>query len=164
MVNTSPIEIRVPDKPFHPNDLYVFPKRVFGKQNRFCSSKWFKLYSWLGSDEISDSVTRKVFSEAVAQTCSVRKLFLEISQNSQENTCARVSILIKLQASGLSGYSDWKHALSSFDEHRAASYHRFPVGTRYWGDISFMLDLHRDIDRLRIVIEVISLYNLFPIS
>ena len=30
-----------------------------------------------------------------------KKLFLEISQNSQENTCARVSFLTKLQASGL---------------------------------------------------------------
>ena len=29
--------------------------------------------------------------EAVVQTCSVKKVFLEISQNSQENTCARVS-------------------------------------------------------------------------
>ena len=28
--------------------------------------------------------------------CSVKKVFLEISQNSQENTCARVSLLIKL--------------------------------------------------------------------
>ena len=36
--------------------------------------------------------------EAVAQRCSVKKLFLEISQNSQENTCARVSLLLKLQA------------------------------------------------------------------
>ena len=36
--------------------------------------------------------------EAVAQTFSVKKVFLEISQNSRENTCARVSILIKLQA------------------------------------------------------------------
>ena len=35
--------------------------------------------------------------EAVAQTCSVKKVFLESSQNSQENTCARVSFLIKLQ-------------------------------------------------------------------
>ena len=32
--------------------------------------------------------------EAVAQRYSVKKLFLEISQNSQENTCARVSFLI----------------------------------------------------------------------
>ena len=34
--------------------------------------------------------------EAVAQRCSVKKVFLEISQNSQENTCASVSFLIKL--------------------------------------------------------------------
>ena len=34
--------------------------------------------------------------EAVTQMCSVKKMFLEISQNSQENTCARVSFLIKL--------------------------------------------------------------------
>ena len=35
--------------------------------------------------------------KAVAQTCSVKKLLLEISKISQENTCARVSFLIKLQ-------------------------------------------------------------------
>ena len=38
-----------------------------------------------------------LYSEAVVQRCSVQKLFLEIPQNSQENTCARVSFLIKLQ-------------------------------------------------------------------
>ena len=38
--------------------------------------------------------------EAVAKRCSVKKVFLEISQNSLENTCARVSFLIKLQISG----------------------------------------------------------------
>ena len=61
VVNKSPIEIRVPDKPFHPNDLYVFLKRVFGRQNRFCNSKLFKLYPWLDYDEISDSGTCFVF-------------------------------------------------------------------------------------------------------
>ena len=35
-------------------------------------------------------------SEPVAQGCSVKKVFLEISQNSQESACARVSFLIKL--------------------------------------------------------------------
>ena len=40
-------------------------------------------------------------TEAVVQRCSVKKVFLEISQNSQENACARVSFLIKLQALGL---------------------------------------------------------------
>ena len=39
-------------------------------------------------------------TEAIVQRCSVKKVFLEISQNSQENTCARVSFLIKLQPSG----------------------------------------------------------------
>ena len=34
------------------------------------------------------------FSEAVTQRCSVKKVFLEISQNSQESTCGRVSFLI----------------------------------------------------------------------
>ena len=32
------------------------------------------------------------------QGCSVKKMFLEFSQNSQENTCVRVSFLKKLQA------------------------------------------------------------------
>ena len=31
------------------------------------------------------------------QRCSIKKVFLEISQNSQENACARVCFLIKLQ-------------------------------------------------------------------
>ena len=33
-------------------------------------------------------------SEAVIQRCSLKKVFLEISQNSQENTRVRVSFLI----------------------------------------------------------------------
>ena len=37
-------------------------------------------------------------AEAVAQRCSVKKVFLEISQYLQENICAGVSSLIKLQA------------------------------------------------------------------
>ena len=37
-------------------------------------------------------------TEAVARKCSVKNVFLEISQNSPENTYARVSLLIKLQA------------------------------------------------------------------
>ena len=35
----------------------------------------------------------------VVLRCSVKKVFLEVSQNSQENTCARISFFkIKLQA------------------------------------------------------------------
>ena len=36
-------------------------------------------------------------SEAVVWRCSVKKVLLEISQNSQENNGARVSFLVKLQ-------------------------------------------------------------------
>ena len=36
-------------------------------------------------------------SEAIVRRCSVKKMFLIISQNSQKNTCAKVSFLIKLQ-------------------------------------------------------------------
>ena len=39
----------------------------------------------------------KLFLKLV-QRCSVKRVLLKISQNSQENTCARVSFLIKLQA------------------------------------------------------------------
>ena len=35
--------------------------------------------------------------------CSVKNVFLEISQNSQENTCDRVSFLIKLPGLSQSG-------------------------------------------------------------
>ena len=41
-------------------------------------------------------------AEAVARRCSVKKVFLEILQNSQENISARVSFLIKLQSSACS--------------------------------------------------------------
>ena len=40
----------------------------------------------------------KVCIEAVVRMCSVKKVFLEISHDSQENTCVSDSFLIKLQA------------------------------------------------------------------
>ena len=36
-------------------------------------------------------------AEAVTRSCSVKEVFLKISLNSQENTCDRVSFLMKLQ-------------------------------------------------------------------
>ena len=38
--------------------------------------------------------------EVVVQRRSAKEVFLKILQNSEENTCARVSFLIKLQALG----------------------------------------------------------------
>ena len=43
-------------------------------------------------------------SEAIVQRCSVKKVFLDIWQISQENTCARVYFLLKAQASALQLY------------------------------------------------------------
>ena len=45
--------------------------------------------------------TNKHNTEAAARRCSVKKVFLQISQNSQRNTCARASFLIKLLVSDL---------------------------------------------------------------
>ena len=54
----------------------------FLEQLFFSSKKQINLFSRTPTDA---SV------EAVVQRCSVKKVFLEISQNSQENACARVS-------------------------------------------------------------------------
>ena len=42
-------------------------------------------------DVYSEKIAGCLFREAVSQRCSVKKVLLEISQNLQENTCARVS-------------------------------------------------------------------------
>ena len=46
-------------------------------------------------------ITLILFADKIGshRRCSVKKVYLEISQNSQENTCARLSFLIKLQTS-----------------------------------------------------------------
>ena len=41
----------------------------------------------------------KLETETVSRRCTVRKVFLKTSQNSQEKTCVGVSFLIKLQVS-----------------------------------------------------------------
>ena len=46
----------------------------------------------------------KSFLETIFRSCSVRKVFLKISQNLQENTCARFCSLIRLQSLGLQLY------------------------------------------------------------
>ena len=48
---------------------------------------------------LQDYLAKCHLTGAVAQRCSVKKVFVEVLQNSQENTCVRVSSLIKLQAS-----------------------------------------------------------------
>ena len=63
VLNKSLIEIRLPNKLFHPSDSLVFPKSVFGMQNWFCNSKWFKLYPWLDYDSVTRFVWRRHHSK-----------------------------------------------------------------------------------------------------
>ena len=72
-----------------------WPKKfnIRGNKNKVISIAKRRTFYLFVSLELQDI-------EVVVQRCSVKKVFLEISQNSQENTCARVSFLIKLQVLG----------------------------------------------------------------
>ena len=57
--------------------------------------------SYFRNNSSINTHSQKQHIEAATGGVLYKKVFLEISQNSQENTCARVSFLIKLQASSL---------------------------------------------------------------
>ena len=67
---------------------------------KFCTKYWIKQTKFVPSKRTSllaaQQTSTAKLSEAVVQKCSVEKVFLDISPNSQENTCARASFLIKL--------------------------------------------------------------------
>ena len=75
-------------------------------ENHFQS--WHKVTS-IGYHCVSITITGHVFnyfyvleeSEVVAWKSFIKKVFLNIPQNLQENICAGVSFIIKLQAEGL---------------------------------------------------------------
>ena len=68
--------------------LYCFFWMHFLKLSK--TFKTFLLWMWILCDKCSEAATRGVLWD---------KMFLEISQNSQENTCASVSFSITLQTS-----------------------------------------------------------------
>ena len=70
-------------------------KSLFYLIQTFNSNKFSFISQWL---YVSTAGFFYAHVEAVSQRCSVKKVFMKISQNSQENTCQRVSFLIKLQA------------------------------------------------------------------
>ena len=76
-------------------------------------------------------------TEAVTGGVLWKKLFLEISQNSQENTSARVSFLVKLQAWSRQlcqkrhpGTGVFLWILQNFQEHLS---YRTPLSGCFWG-------------------------------
>ena len=90
-----------PKKLWHtiPNKLGILRMNFLCSQE--CPYKIFPptTHMWLQNTYIKDKFLASgiLYTEAVTLSCSVRKVFLEILQNSQGNTCARVSSLIKLQ-------------------------------------------------------------------
>ena len=97
----------IPNGPNQPRN-FQFPKKDYGKQSRSFQSSWFKDYSWLHYDEMSDS--------ALCHIC--------VSQNDKGNlTTARN----KEQAFLSTGFSNWKKALSRFKEHQTSECHKLAV-------------------------------------
>ena len=68
-------------------------------QMRLKCEKFQLLIGWSNVLRVSEGIL-----EAATRFVLFKKVFLDISQNSQENTCARASFLITLQAVGLQLY------------------------------------------------------------
>ena len=66
----------------------------------YLESNWVKIFcmnEWMNDGK---RWFKNLWFRTSHQKCSIKKVLLKLSQNSQENTCARASFLIKLQASG----------------------------------------------------------------
>ena len=85
--------------------LLLMKYGLFDKLTWCLGSRMLVQYSlWIGYLlEKKCSENKCVTTEAVARRCSSKKMFLKLSQNSSETTCAGV-FLIKLQAPGLQLY------------------------------------------------------------
>ena len=66
-------------------------KNTFFHKTHLVAASESNRYSFFSRNSFTKS---RVLSEAVVQRCSVKKVFLKILQNSQENTCDRVSYLV----------------------------------------------------------------------
>ena len=70
----------------------IVTKKVAKKRNVVMEFVLMTLMKAIHKFFKTDPIPR--LSEAVVQRCSVKKVFLEISQSSQENNCARASFLM----------------------------------------------------------------------
>ena len=88
------------------NDTFTWLSTLYNPFKQRISKFLLFFFTWiinLARSRISYDTPPLIYhvTEAVFQRCCVKKVFLNILPNSQKNTCARVSFLIKLQASGL---------------------------------------------------------------
>ena len=82
--------------------LYNGPRHESVKEREYINyqrstEKNSAVYSFLLALQATVLTRIYIVTEAVVRKCSIKNMFLEISQNSQKNTCAKVSFLIKLQ-------------------------------------------------------------------
>ena len=96
------------------------------------------------------------WTEVVARRCSVKKVFLEISQTSQENTCTRVYFLIKLQPATLLKNRVWHKCFSV----NFAKFLRTPFLTKHlpWllfseTQVNFCMDRYIDLKSVPLFFE-----------
>ena len=94
-------EVRLPRIYWFQREFWI---RRAKQLNRFFIADLFNAlynYIYLSGFELTSKVISIWIARSSQPGMFCKKVFLEISQNSQENTCTRVSFLIKLQAWGL---------------------------------------------------------------
>ena len=100
--------------------LIAKPLSIFAKKNYHRCLAGLQVLLWHSSTEYVIGILNilllvlfsQAFQEAVTRRVLWIKVFLKISLNSQENTCARFSVLIKLQTSILLKKRLWRRCFS----------------------------------------------------
>ena len=92
MGNLHQVPLFALSKAFNTVDHQILPKKP---RHDGVNENWFG-FEIIFSEE--KNILKIMMTEVVVRRCSIKKVFLETSQNSQENSCARNYFLIKLQA------------------------------------------------------------------
>ena len=69
---------------------------IFSNHSQLLKKRRMTMEEW-DDKFFESSVKKKKMQKQSPRGCSVKKVFLEILQTSQEDSCAKVSFLIKLQ-------------------------------------------------------------------
>ena len=115
-----------------PDQSFVFPKTVFGKQHRSCQSIWFQTFKWLDYDTKNDCVT-----------CFICKRHLSKLGDKQ----VEAAFTIK-------GFRNWKKAKVTFNEHQKSNSHvaamTYEVVVPQCGEIRAMTNANKRYCHLKI--------------